>query len=197
MAQPPVLDPPPSGKRRSARLSRADASHVDAPVPSHGPTEDEAEESPMKKQRAGESPMEKQRSGTTKIKLGRKARDKSTAVELTPNTPTLKAPREPNIELSPATVNLNNFYTLLPKLSINPTAQFELIHRPRFKLPRSIVHINLRRPVSEHLALPDEHPGPRKDKQPNRADCIEDIRNTDSVHPGRHSEDEDSAKHVS
>jgi len=112
MAQPPVPDPPHTGKRRSTRLSRADASHVDAPVPSHGPTEDEAEE----------SPTEKQRSGTTKTKLGRKAKDTSTAVELTPNTPTLKAPREPNIELSPATVNSNNFYTLLPKLSINPTA---------------------------------------------------------------------------
>jgi hypothetical protein len=149
----------------------------------------------MKKQRAGESPMEKQRSGTTKIKLGRK-KDKSTAVELTPSTPTLKAPREPNIELSPATVNFNNFYTLLPKLSINPTAQFELIHRPRFKLPRSIVHVDPRSPMSEHLALPDEHPGPRKDKQPNRADRVEHIRNADGVHPGRHSEDEDCAEHI-
>jgi hypothetical protein len=115
MVQPPAPDPPHTGKRRSARLSRADTSHVGAPVPSHGPTEDEAEESPMKKQR----------SGRTKRKLGPKAKDTSDIAPLDSNTSTLKAPREPNVERSPATVNLNNFYTLLPRLSINPKAQFE------------------------------------------------------------------------
>jgi hypothetical protein len=50
--------------------------------------------------------------------------------------------------------------------------------------------------MSEHLSLPDEHPGPRKDEQPNRADCIENVRNSDSVHPSRHSKNKDSAKHI-
>jgi hypothetical protein len=50
--------------------------------------------------------------------------------------------------------------------------------------------------VSEHLTLPNEHPGPRKDEQTNRTDRIEHVRDTDSIHPSRHSKDEDSAKHI-
>ena len=87
------------------------------------------------------------------------------------------------------TVRVHRFYDIHTHID-------QLIQRPRFKLPRSIVHVNPRSPVSEHLSLPDEHPGPRKDEQPNRADGVEHVRNPDSVHPGRHSEDKDSAKHI-
>ena len=50
--------------------------------------------------------------------------------------------------------------------------------------------------MSKHLPLPDEQSRPRQDKQPNRANCVEDVRNTNSVHPSRHSEDKDSAEHI-
>lgn len=50
--------------------------------------------------------------------------------------------------------------------------------------------------MPEHLPLPDEHPGPGENEQPNRADRVEDVRDADSVYPSWHSEDEDCTEHI-
>lgn len=83
----------------------------------YGPTENEAEESPKKKKRQlGKEP--------TNLRKG--ALDKPTPKVLGDNPPLpLKAPREPAIELSPATTNLNHFHKNLPRFSIDQDARFE------------------------------------------------------------------------
>lgn len=92
-------EPPPTTKKRPTRAQRTDPSYADADHPvssdgdNYGTTENEVEESRTKKTK----------------NLGKKAAGPIPLV-LSRLTTKLNPPREPAIELSPATANLNYLY---------------------------------------------------------------------------------------
>jgi hypothetical protein len=114
-------EPPPTTKKRPTRIQRTKPSYADAGADDfvsdgdhYGPTdENEAEESPKKKKKGNVGKAAAKRAFLSKKVVH------PTAPSLSRLTTKLNPPREPAIELSPATTNLNFFYKNLHCFSIN------------------------------------------------------------------------------
>jgi hypothetical protein len=119
-------EPLPTTKKRPTRAQRTDLSYADADHPvssdgdNYGLTENEVEEL-LKKKKKKKNLGKK---AGKKAFLGKKA---ARPIPLVFSRPSIKLnpPREPAIELSTATTNLNHLYKNLHRFSINQDARFE------------------------------------------------------------------------
>jgi hypothetical protein len=182
--------PPASGKKRSIRTIHSSKSYFEAPLSSedddNGPTEDELYETPKKKKKK-KTPSAQKKAQQPRKKAGKKAiLGKQQAEGLNPlmdlSHPTTKwnPQREPAIERSPATVNLNHFFDNIHRLSINKDAQFD--YTPAEELTKHVldcdVHENRNFVLVDEPTLEDTtHRNGRKTKAWR-------IRVSDSKDPG-------------
>ncbi|SMR51462.1 unnamed protein product [Zymoseptoria tritici ST99CH_3D1] len=70
-------------------------------------------------------PKKKRSTNKTKVQLQKGPVNITDTPPTVSKTGTARAPREPHVERSQARTNLNNFYDLLPRLSVAPKAKFE------------------------------------------------------------------------
>lgn len=88
-------------------------------------------------------------------------------------------------------------YTFIPSDQAPlPQVRHLVLDRPGIKLPVRIVMVPVPHHMSPMLALPDESPREQQHNNADRPNSVEDVRDSDSVDPRHHSEDEDGAQRV-